>query len=322
MLKHIINSRTLMVILFTLVFYSLFGAPPKPTHLYSPSSWAYPLKTSGFRSDSKPDSAFYGYSIIRGSTEPMYGYPFHSGFTKDVNDTLVIKLILENRNDDPVPLKNESPETWVVPLVYNSYYNLARDIPFADTSDFSYQFQYYQNTALGLNKPDSLYDLDKFKPDNNCAVVFYLWNLPLGPKVIEMKKTSLAPDEFVMLKSAGSQYLYCTPKDIIDTLNAYASMCRRSMDRLNSTAALAWTDSMFALNDSSIAGWKWRSQIYHSLHDSTNTLDCLNRVISIINNNSDPLVDLADTTINPEYQNWASDIKTGSELLKYVVETG
>ncbi|MCF7811535.1 hypothetical protein K9N50_11160 [bacterium] len=293
---------------------------PQVTNYYHPGSWASPLSTADLSYDIIPDSSFYAYQLNIDGSEPFMGYPYHSGLVKGVNDTLRIKFILCNRTGSPIPIANQSPglETWVMPVVYNSYFDYENDITPIDSNYIDYEIAYWQNPGVGLTIPDTL------MPGKDCSMMFYVWNLPTGPNVAAIVKTDLAPVNtiFAIDKNGFSDYLYTIPKVAKDTINAYSAICRRIRDGLNFTSALSWTDSILALNDSSIVGWYWRAEVYGNMQDTLSTINCYQNVVSLINNNNDPLIHIQDTTGTKVEWYWAYDRRTWAEFWTWKFITG
>ncbi len=275
-----------------------------------------------------PDSTFFAYThCFEGAC--YWGYPHHSSLVHGVNDTVEVLLILDNHSTDHIDIRYESPGTWAVPYIYNSMGDMQHNRYMADTSDFDYYFSHWVQTAwFGvIPKPDTLFSkLDttawgqiKYNP---CALVFKLWNVPIGIKAIEFKKTSLAPKKLTFIRYDLTQYWYVEPIDQRDTINAYLELSMRSIKLGNSTAAYAWVDSIFALNDSSYAGWNQKAYLDYGYADSLTNIQNYSRIISIFENNSDPIIDLSDSLLSDEERSWASDYYRRAIYYKWAWETG
>ncbi len=288
----------------------LFGAikchaqttePPWQPRFYSSGSWSSPLPRMDFVSDPDPITGFWGYSnCLEG--EPPRGYPYHSGMVAGVNDTCLLIVIIKNSSTTPVSLGSYTPENWFIPVVYYSYTDAQHDRVWKDTTDFNFRFDRWAYNGETIPKPTSLSQNQEVELD------YYLWGLPKGNAVLHAKKTSSAPSGFTVKKIGVGQYWYSEPKEVKDTINAYVSILLRAYHRKQLTVAKQWADSVLAKEDSSLAGWDWKATIYGRQKDVTNALASYNRIISIYENNHDPLLDYEDTLKTTEDERyWALD---------------
>ena len=166
------------------------------------------------------------------------------------------------------------------------------------------------------SKPDTI------KVGEEYSMIFDLWNVPPGPHVVEFVNTTQAPEYFTMKRIGVDQYVYVGANDVKDSLNAYAMIGYRQLYRGALTAALAWTDTILALNDSSITGWNLRGAVYEGQKDTTNAIDAFSRVISIINYNHDPAINLADSVATYEERTWKVDERSRAAFRRYRLVTG
>lgn len=312
--NRIFNKFTYTALILFCLFKALY-AVDSPTNWYSAGKWSYPLPYLDFEGDDfNLHEGYYAYILVDPS-EPFFGYPYHMGYVKGVNDTVRAVIIITNKTSGSIDIQYESPEDWFVPQIYRNYSSFEHDHPSADTSDFSYSFKYFVHPG-GFTKPDSI------KANKALSIEYYLWDLPLGANIIHFAKTSAAPDSLDLHKTGNGQYVYTQGAADQDKINAYAQICKKMEYHQNYTSALAWTDSMLAVNDSSIVGWTWRARIYGDMRDSTNTIDCYSRIISIIDNNNDSLIDLDDTPIDNIIEWWKIDRRSHAVFYKYIFETG
>ena len=301
----------------TSVFYTVAQDPPEyPPQKYRAGKYSYPLTAGDLISEQKPDSGFYGYSTCT-QGEPVWGYPFHSGLIEGINDTCQINFRFVNKTANPRDITSDSPETWVMPVIYHNYVDARNKQWAVDTSDFSYSFSHWSQGAgeFPIVKPDSI----KY---NIYFMVFDMWDIPVGTKVAGMVSTDNAPTGFSIIRPGMGQYWYTEAKDVKDTINGYVRLCWRSLDRSDSVTALTWTDSILAKNDSSLSGWMCRGFVYERMQDTTNVISSYGYVMSIFQNNNDPLIDFSDTTLTGHERNWATDIFYLARIRKWVFETG
>ncbi len=314
--KHTYFLFSLTIGLFVIIS-NLLSQPEFPLFFYHANLYAPFLHSQNLRCEDRPDSAFTAFTRCK-ETVIAIGYPSHSGFVKGINDTCWISLKFSNYSTSDIDLIYESPETWIIPYVYNSYADLMADRYSADTSDFDYEFSHWRNPKSS-GKPDTLYshlvsDIMKFNP---AEMVYKVWNLPEGLKAIELKKSSNAPSTLQLYRQQGNFYWYSNGTDVRDSINAYIKLSQRCIELGQATTAASWLDSVFARNDSSIAGWIYKADVCSALDDSSGVVDAFNRLISIYDNNSDPLINLADTTLTESCRLWADFYYRATIFRKY-----
>ena len=259
------------------------------------------------------DSSFFAYTWC-GTGFLYQGYPYHSSLVQGINDTCLVYLELHNRNYLDKDIRYEQPENWVVPYIYNSLSDAQHHRPAADTSDFDYCFAYWthQSNHLMIEKPDTLFtykngDALSVWKHNPSALIFKLWNIPLGHKAVDLKATSSAPSDlkFIRYYQFPPQYWYVKPQDLRDTLNAYIEIASATFaETLDYSKALAWIDTVLAYNDSSLAGWSEKAGYWDAQGDSLKAIQNYSTVMSIVVNNSDPCIDFADTTLSSNERSW------------------
>ena len=300
----------LVVALISIIFQPLFSVDFRGIK-YVPDYPSLPRQDCEF-SDLR-DSSFFAYTNCTAGF--LYrGYPYHSSLVQGINDTCLVYLEIRNSNYFDKDIRYEQPETWVIPYIYNRMGDMQHNRPAADTSGFNYCFAYWARLGAYtmIPKPDTLLtrkngDALSFWNYNPCALVFKLWDIPLGLKAVELKKTSSAPSDLELIRwfLTPPQYWYVEPKDMRDTLNAYIDISEMTYrETLNFSQALTWIDTVFAYNDSSLAGWMVKAGYSDAQQDSLQAIQDYSRVMSIFTNNSDPCIDFADTTLSPNEKSW------------------
>jgi hypothetical protein len=153
-------------------------------------------------------------------------------------------------------------------------------------------------------------------------MVFKVWNIPLGIKAVELKKSSIAPSTLEILQMHLNTYWYSDGTDVRESINAYINLSDRCLELGQITTAASWMDSAFARNDSSFAGWAFMPKVKSYLSDSLGTVDAFDRLISIYENNGDPLVDLADTTLAISSRIWADNLYSKAKFNRWYFVNG
>jgi hypothetical protein len=301
-----------VVIIFSVVLFVSASSPPAfPDQFYHRSKYAPHLPQQNLQFDEYPDSIFAAQTICYESV-PWEGYPSHSGLVKGVNDTCWVSLAFDNYSTSNIDIRYETPEDWVLPYIYYSFANLVENKYQADTSDFDFAFSHWRAGGvfgIPLQKPDTLYShlVSSLILYNPSQMVFKIWNIPLGIKAIEFKKSSMAPSSLEIIQRSLNTYWYSDGTDVRDSINAYIRLSQRCLELGEITTAASWIDSVFARNDSSFAGWLCQANVSSAQKDSAAIVDAFDRIISVYENNNDPLIDLADTTLATSNQLWASE---------------
>lgn len=290
---------------------------------YHSSSWYMELPRTGYVGDAMPDSGFFGYSVSSGG-ETKFGYPYHYGLVKGVNDSFMVVLDLATWKTGPISLSGYTPENWVMPVIYDNYISITNNNLKADTTDFGYRFEYWALIGRGHKVPRPT----ELKIGNSYAMYFLVWDVPSGLNVIDMVPTVNKPPVFEVKHFSGyiGQYFYTEAQDVRDTINAYLTIAVRQRDRVSWTPAYSWIDSAFALNDSSLATWRTKSYIAESQGDTALANVCYLKIKSIYENNHDPLCDLSGQNTTEIEKKWAKQIYDVSLLSKALhdkeVQTG
>ena len=296
------KNSTLSLIWF-LIGYSLAvsqTAPPARHYNYYSECWRGDGQYGNYGSDVWPDTGIFA---ISGPTynEPANGYPMHSGIVKGVSDTITVIVRLYNRNESAYDISSYQVDNWFVPVLFDIKDDPHDTVVLADTSKFEYSFAYWKDWFLNLtSQPDTLTVSGGSGRYN--LLFYYVWGLPFQGRVrLIMQKTANAPDGFKMLIDEVQGVWITKPLSIADTINAYMGCSQRASARGNNTAALSWTDSILALNSTSIPGYWARARVYEDLGDSLNTVASYDSLLVILNRYGDPVMpDSADQN----YHQW------------------
>lgn len=312
-MNSVIKKRGILVLLVSLSALCYAGPPRTPTMTYVRRGVIFISKD--FQSPMPwPKTGFFGASL--GSiSEPIWGYPFHNSMFIGLNDTHTVRVEIANYSTTPYVIKTVSPQTWLMPVLYQNCEDYMNGFNPIDTSQFDYAFRGWVYDGDWTSKPDTL------KPGEAYVLEYDIWNLSHGMLGVDMAASSSKPSYFSAIKHHPSEYYYVAPTDIKDSINAYIRIVERLNDRQAFTSALAWTDSIFGLNDSSVAGWIARGFVKTASADTTGAIDAFDRVITIINNNHDPLINLADTTLSREEMAWANDRYNSAVYYKWKLVT-
>ncbi|MDP8241034.1 MAG: hypothetical protein P9X24_18235 [Candidatus Hatepunaea meridiana] len=274
---------------------------------------------SSYASDIKPDTGLFAIIDI-GSNEPVAGYPMHSGIVTGVSDTVTLFIKLFNRNSESFDISSHQPENWFVPLLYESNADVRKFKPISEIPESEFIFLgWFDWHYESVSKPSVI----PYSGNDNVRyhLRYYVWNLPVGRYRLLMKKTDQAPEEFRILTRYISTVWIKKPMNLTDTLNAFAACVYRAISISNFTAALSWTDSIFAYNPTSITGYKLQTAIYYTLDDSLATITGFDSTLAIADRYGDPaLPDSAD--MNKWERIWLQDIINSTTYARWMFITG
>ncbi len=292
-----------LVLAIGLSFGILF-AQEYPESPYNPEAWRSRPASTRFKESNWPGGQFFGADQQVSSSEPGYGYPFHSGVIVGISDTIEVTVSLLNRSTSDIIIGSQTPEAWFVPYVYPIDADVLIDPVLFDTSDFYYTFKHWRLSGTGWRKVAKPYSLIKEPNDPGTYLLAYrLWGLPTGEYRIIFKKTASAPSNLRLIYGWGKSDVWITSAvTVADTVNAFAACCWRSYYAAMDTMAIAWTDTILKYHPKSIVGYALRSTLYRNLGDSAKSLASLDSVIAFCSNQSDRA--LPDTASMNYYQKW------------------
>ena len=294
-----------------------------PQLYYTPDMPSLPVQD--YRPVEQPDSVFFAFtSCYQGLTR--YGYPGHSTMVKGVNDTCYIDFVLDNSSTTHRDIRYLTPQNWATPVIYRGFGDMQHNRVEKDTTGFGWAFSHWSTGSLELVKPDTIFAFYGYEPGyprySTFLLRYKIWNVPLGLRAVELKKTAQAPAWLSVVRLECPVYWYVEGNDVKDTINAYIELSGRAGERRQWTQALNWINLALAKEDSSLAVWNWKWQYYWWLTDTTNCLASIYRYISIYENNHDPLLDLRDSTLTEDEKYWANDNYKEAIYWKWIYETG
>lgn len=288
--------------------------PEPPSHNYSRQMWEPNwLSESWGRFQyvaSYPDSFVLSWTVKH--SEPEIGYPYHYGNVPGVNDTLRMRVYFDNRSSADFSLSGEYPETWFYPELYDPFVDVFKSKPSADTSAFSYKFEYWtpMRGHTIIDKPDTVYTSVIHGNKPRFSMIFNLWGIFPGSYRVVLEPTSNLPTGIeLMLDNPNNVFHIIKGQHILDTLNAYCKTAVAAQYRREFTLANSYVDSIFILNSNCIPGWALRYHIYAAQNDTSNALDAIDSLLYIIDNNLDSFY--PDSTKVTKYNEWwLNDYKT------------
>jgi len=254
-------------------------------HIYIPESWRQneprPFESEGFP---YPDSILFAYHETLDS-EPMGGYPYHSGLQIGLSDTTDFCMNIVNYTGHSIDITNQYPENWFEPVLYNIADDVRTANPTYEPPESKYRFGFWtSNYSNPMDKPLELQDGDDY------ILRFYLWDLPEGRHRLAIRKTKEAPADLRILTWCQSPIWIEHPKVLADTLNCYFQNCMRSMDFENYIDAEIWASKILTLNPYSIIGNNAMLMIYNSKGETTTSRDYTRKVIEYLEDYSDPVL--------------------------------
>ncbi|MDP8241031.1 MAG: hypothetical protein P9X24_18220 [Candidatus Hatepunaea meridiana] len=311
-----------LISLSCLFDYAICQTPPKFHQTrYYPECWIGERYISNYLSDVMPDTGLFAIAGIS-YNEPSFGYPMHSGIVKGVSDTVMLVVEILNRSTEPFDISSYQADNWFIPVVYDVNLDPRKSNPIADTSGFGYSFEFWFDWYQRIvSQPEAI----PYSGDGNLKyyLVYYVWGLPFTDRVrLMMQKTNNAPPGFKLLIRQSSSLWIVKPVDLADTINAFAHCFHRARGfQRNLSAALAWTDSILALNPSSIVGYSLRSSVYSALKDSLSVVTAYDSTIAILERYGDPV--LPDSADMNYYQNlWYDDLIKSTKFKRWNRITG
>lgn len=216
-------------------------------------------------------------------------YPRPSNMCKGINDTLVLQIRYINKSPDKTGWE-KNPESWVAPRLFNIWSNIETDVPTVDSTELNYSVRrwVWHGRTLAQAPPDSF-------PENSYEYTMFMsvWGVPLGHWVLSAGLTENSPANTNMLES-GMEFIYYTPVDGQDSVNAYIGCAQRAKVDYDFGTALSWVDSALVYYSKSVPAWWERGSIYFSLGDSIKGGEALDSALYYFDGLRDPL--LPDTT--------------------------
>lgn len=245
-----------------------------------------------------PSSGLSAYSTLLPS-EPINGYPYHSGVVKGVSDTVAIIVVLHNHDTTDFVIGSSQPQNWFMPVIYNPMMNPNKFDPFADTTLLKYSFQGW---LLGFSSPVSPPSILPKGNRTAYSLLYYIWNLPVGRSRLLMKGTANLPSNVTEQIDYVKPVWVAEPKILADTLNAFVARSWRAYFWHNYTTTLSLCDNMLAINPRCVPAYLMQGSIYGSkaMFDSLAYLNSLDSTISILQRYGDSA--LGDTTMWDIYQ--------------------
>ena len=277
----------------------------KPFRRYSPESWRH---INTFEPDIRAieqtinSSGFY-FTLWTERNEPQHGYPYHSGVIKGVSDTASYRFGFYNRTGNNFSLASQLPETWCYPVFYEPSVDPSKSLPIGDTSLYEWRFERWNGAGRKVPAPVSIQNKEALYT----VMVFSYWGLPEGAWSILGKKSVYAPTTLDTWPITSGGVVWITePKELADTLNAYAACFWRAMGRENYTAAATWVNNILTRNPSSIVGYRLKADRAYEC-DSAAVFAALDSVIAIGQRWGDPVMPGA-TTENDIWAAWRMDM--------------
>ena len=307
-------------VLVLVAVFNIFSQTPPPYKQpsYFPEDWrgeGFP-----FADDAYPDSGLFAITDMN-PNEPLRCYPFHSGHVIGISDTVALIVRFKNYNTEPYDISTMQPETWFTPLLYRYNDNPRKSHPITDTSHFNVSFRYWENGVIErVTKPQAI-PSSFSSTATGYALVYYVWNLPVGRNRLLMKATTSAPPGFRTLISNRAAVWVTKPTDLGDTLNAYGACFWRAFDADDYTGALVWVDSMLTHNQYSIPGYLLKAYAHSDLGDSLAKVTALDSAIAIAERYGDPVV--PDTSkMGMYWKMWYDDILSHIKFYRWKHITG
>jgi len=166
--------------------------------------------------------------------DPAVGYPYRSGNTDGVNDTVKVMVYFDNRTDDDYPIASATPQDWFYPVLYDPYVDVFDTPMLADTSTFEYRFENWITMSKGVitTKPDTIFSSPNRGYHLTYGLIYSMWGLTPGTLRVILKPTATKPSD-VKLVVDVSQNLFTisTSQDILDTLNSYCTISINALSR-------------------------------------------------------------------------------------------
>lgn len=250
--------------------------------------------------------------------DPYVGYPYHSGNTVGVNDTVKVQLYFANETDDDYYIGASSPQDWFYPVIYDPYVDVFTSPMLADTSIFDYRFEYWITGPHGaiIAQPDTIFSSKVHGYGRVYMMVYTMWGLAPGTFRVIMKPTTFKPSDVrLLLDRSPNIYTMSTGQSILDTMNSLSSIADNALSRREFTLFNTYVDSIFSLNPQSLLGWALRYNGYDAQNDTTNALDALDSMLYNIENLIDPLI--PDTSrMTPVHKAWLRQWKADYEYFQ------
>lgn len=302
-LKHILIFLTLLYG-FMVLLQAEEPRPPMRFPKYTSEIWRGGAYNAPYPEETMPDTGLVAW-VDLSPNEPVKGYPMHSGIVESVSDTMTLNVHFWNRSDSGYNLSSYQPDNWFEPVIYDLNADPWKSEPLPEPIGFGYSFQYWKDWHNRIVTQPTVIPPQR-GGGTEYYLTYYVWGLPAGRFRVMMEKSENAPSDFKLLLKNVPGVWITKPMYLADTLTAYAACFWRAYKLKDYNNALAWTDSILALNPNSVNGYSLKTYAYVGLRDSASIVACMDSVISILERQGDPL--LPDTTdMNKWERMWYDD---------------
>ena len=283
----IISIITMLIILAALPQFQYAGNP----RFYWPGQGSTPRIWGEYKPRYQQKDTFYIKWMVM-NKNPSVGYPYHSGNTVGVNDTVIVEVYFANQTDDDYYIGSSTPHDWFYPVLYDPYVDVFSTPMLADTSIFDFRFEYWiAGRGEIIAQPDTIYSGPKHGYGRVFRMVYTMWGLAPGTFRVIMEPTVSKPSDVkVLLDDSPNVYTMSTGQDILDTLNSYCTIALNALSRQEMTLFNTYVGNIFTLDPKSVPGWALRYHGYKSLADTVNALMALDSLFYNIENRLDPQI--------------------------------
>jgi len=133
-----------------------------------------------------------------------------------------------------------------------------------------------------------------------------------------MQKTSSAPSTVNLTMNNNLPVWTENPHELQDTLSAYAGCVWRAIVADSLEAALTWTDTMLALNPTSLIAYRDRADVYNRMGETTLSVTAYDSAVAIAERYGDPA--LPDSVFLNKWQSrWYELNKANMAYLRWCV---
>jgi hypothetical protein len=269
----------------------------RPMPYYSPECWRGDrYKPLNYQYDTNPSGSFgLGYNVD--PNEPYFGYPMRSGAVSGVSDTLTFWVEFHNGTSSDYSISSLTPENWILPVIYEVEADPHVNSAVLDTSNLGYALWYWSREGNVTTKPSAI---PRITP--GYAMFFKLWGVPEGRFRLILKKSSLAPSNVSVPIDLTIPVWVTKPRDLADTLNAFAKIAERSLELEQTTSAQMWIDSIFVRNPTSLTGWQLQVEIDKIIFDSLAIVADFDSILAIANTYRDLV--MSDSARFSQWDRW------------------
>lgn len=254
------------------------------THYYQEGWYSDPAPYPSFGRYPTSGLSAYTEEIIN---EPFDCYPLHSGNQRGVTDTVAVAVNIQCNDTTDWAVGSNLPQTWFMPVIYNALTPPDRFQPIGDSTNIRYAFQGWMNSVSQVCPAPTVLPKDR---GGRYALLYYVWNLPLGRTRLLFVKTNNAPANLTMLLNYTKPVCIANPVSVADTINAYGAWFWRACQKGNFTLALGLCDSMLTRNQSCAPAYILKMHLTgtFNLGDSLQAIRAADSTIAILQRYGDP----------------------------------